>query len=146
MKDLDRPFEGEHSVAHFQAIASLSRALAQHGLWVIEHRYDESAFGSFTIILGRARLYLQFVWDGHGSYLTWEVGHFCRLPSTARWVPHGHDTFLNWVLSRFSKRTSPAAWVQHGDEPVEYPLAFKKIAEICEVELGVRLADAEQGA
>lgn len=72
---------------HFELLDGLNSSCAAKGITLFSHQYDHLAFGSWTLVAGRAHDRLRFSWDGKESRLEVEVSHFDAMNAPARWAP-----------------------------------------------------------
>lgn len=73
------------SLIHYQQLVDAAKRLAERGIEVYEHHYNNLAFGSWTVIAGKRHEQVRFVWDGRDGFLTISEASFSDSRSTPAW-------------------------------------------------------------
>ena len=59
----------EHAIAHFDRMAKLSSALQQLPAQILDHRYSNESFGSWSLVLRYKRTVIRLDFDGRENQL-----------------------------------------------------------------------------
>lgn len=88
------------ATAHFENLLRILRDLEPEGIALYEHHYYPEAFGSFTLVLGRAHHRAKFAWDGRDCILSMSIADFPNKNANPPWIhdanfslPNGHGLY-----------------------------------------------------
>ncbi len=80
------------AIDHFSKLQVLLADLSDLGIFLSEHEYSYSSFGSFVVVLSAGHSQTRFLWDGKDSILTVETRSFQNQNATEPWV---HDAYIS---------------------------------------------------
>jgi hypothetical protein len=82
---------------HVELLVKMLNDLSQEqdGVELLEYQLHPQAFGSFELVLGRAKQHVKFTWDGKDSILSISLATIQNQNSIAQWVNDANISLPN---------------------------------------------------